>query len=317
MEGVETSSQDVVKTNVIIEVQDSASETGVRQKPRNNPFDDGNPDPTRNQARPRFPTMPRTMPHLPAPPPRPPAKPIWTMDSCGRLASVCFKMVVILLLGLVCFLLTQKEDRVSVLQSASPSPPTPPTTSPTPPTTASPSTTYEYKVVGWKSDYYEGCTSVVSGLYCFCGSPPSPCSDSSQGCNNCGGQVTQNGASSTYSNQKLVLKANPLSKSSAVDVLKKEGITDNEIFTGCSFPTSSSTYSYGDWSTYSFSTTFGVITEVSKSFGSPWSGADETVRTCLTDKLKTKLLDSGSWVHYSTSDVGDDYTLHFRKVVAS
>ena len=109
-----------------------------------------------------------------------------------------------------------------------------------------------------------------------------------------------------------------LSKSSAVDVLKKEGITDNEIFTGCSFPTSSSTYSYGDWSTVAFLfSSSGVITEVSKSFGSPWSGADETVRTCLTDKLKTELLDSGSWAHYSTSDVGDDYTLRFRRVVAS
>ena len=259
------------------------------------------------------------MPHLPAPPPRPPAKPIWTMDSCGRLASVCFKMVVILLLGLVCFLLTQKEDRVSVLQSASPSPPTPPTTSPTPPTasptppttsptpstTASSSTTYEYKTIYWETLWYEGCESSYSAqLYyeyrgnCWCGSPLERCSSISN-CSHCGGE----------SNKPL-----PLGSSSFVDVMKSEGLTTADIFTDCSFPTVVNTftkYYHGRDGIGWQGIGAGADTVYERhTFGDRWTLASNEVKSCVMTKLYNKLGSDG-WSLEST--VQGDSTLHLDR----
>ena len=114
-------------------------------------------------------------------------------------------------------------------------------------------TNWEYKVVSWKSDYYQGCTDIIqnpgpaptdSGP-CYCGEPPvgdvpnpinrqwdppndndklGSCKTANLTCSHCGGKYHPGGG---Y----------PRSKSSFVDVALREGLTNEDIFNTCSFPT--------------------------------------------------------------------------------
>jgi len=104
-------------------------------------------------------------------------------------------------------------------------------------------TNWEYKVVSWKSDYFQGCTDIIqnpqsgtadSDYPCYCGEPPvldNPSQRSKTAnltCSHCGGPGTNvNGVSDGY----------PRSNSSFVDVALREGLTNEDVFNTCSFPT--------------------------------------------------------------------------------
>ena len=86
-----------------------------------------------------------------------------------------------------------------------------------------------YKVVSWKSDYYQGCTDIIQN-------PRSLTKDSDYTCR------VRNEKMQRWDSAPPNVPCNhcgeyPRSKSSFVDVALREGLTNEDIFNTCSFPT--------------------------------------------------------------------------------
>ena len=79
------------ESRIVVDVDDSASESDVRKQSQN-PFDDRISDPNRNLKHPRFPVSPSMMPNLPAPLPRIPAKGYETGGWCGQVVKICLRI---------------------------------------------------------------------------------------------------------------------------------------------------------------------------------------------------------------------------------
>ena len=277
-----------------------------------------------------------------------------------HISDVALKMAVFALF--VCQVMTWRELRH---MNAKPTPPTPEIidfSSPAPPTNGSSKAGIEYKIVSWDEDHMEGCSFPSAdpetqtsfnppNHLCLCSGKP--CGDISS-CTKCSysrfdyerppnSQRTNIPCGGAYEPKRLAEART--SRTSFIDVAKQEGLTNKDIYTDCSWPKYTETFTkfwnyshvvditktfYGEtgwkgtidcgfglkqfWSGFLVSN-FGkhsnswpdkmcssdpvrdiydtclVESDVPKTFtyGSSWANASHAARSCVLEKLLTKM----------------------------
>jgi len=176
-----------------------------------------------------------------------------------------------------------------------------------------------YKVVSWKSDYYQGCTDFigrVDDMKCYCGEPPvqdvpvwdrprdwenpplGSCKTTNLTCSHCGGlDKNVNGVRDGY----------PRSKSSFMDVALREGLTNEDIFNTCSFPTRTRVLN-----TYSARTIVpspSIVTSENATFALPISKVESKFSDCVMEKLVNRIAEGG-WEFIPSPSMD---SLYFRR----
>jgi hypothetical protein len=180
-------------------------------------------------------------------------------------------------------------------------------------------TNWEYKVVSWKSDYYQGCTNVIGwreedpaeGVHCYCGEPPvgdvppiygvplGSCKTANLTCSHCGGAGGSSGGDLGY----------PRSNSSFVDVALREGLTNEDIFNTCSFPTRTRVMNtYGQNHVGA-----AITTSENATFALPISNVERKISDCVIEML-INMLKRDNW---SLLPSPNAETLHFSNKPAA
>ena len=151
-----------------------------------------------------------------------------------------------------------------------------------------------HKVVSWKSDYYQGCTDIIQNPRSGTKDSDYPCRVRNEKmqrwdlappnvpCNHCGQNYRGD---------------NPRSKSSFVDVALREGLTNEDIFNTCSFPTRTRVMKRGG------------SPDETVTFALPISMVERKISDCVIEML-INMLTRDNWSLLSRSSADTLYFSH-------